>query len=104
MIITTKETGAFLNAEQKKIKQKIMEDCLDGIWKNLHENQSVFPEIQQILDLVFSVLVMFNREVLVHTMTILPEMKPQRKTIMKDLFESIRDEVNRKIMGIPLND
>jgi hypothetical protein len=103
MIITNKETGHFLTEDQKKVKQKMMEDCLDGIWKNLHENQNLFPEIQSVLDLVFSIQVMWNREVLCHIMKIIPETVPKRKQIMKDLFETIRDEVNRKILGVKYN-
>lgn len=90
------EKGHFFNEKQKAVKQKIMEECLDGLFKNLEANQILFDNPQAALDLIFSVLVMFNREVLVHTVTATGCIN-NRKDIMKNLFETIKNEVNRVI-------
>lgn len=100
--IPTNEKGHFLDEKQKQVKQKIMEDCLDGLFKNLHENKDVFPEVQHVLDLIFSVLVMYNREILVHLFK--NGLDPNtRKQTMKNLFEHIKNEVNNKVKNpIPM--
>jgi hypothetical protein len=65
---STLEHAHFLNEQQKKVKQKIMEECLQGLFGNLEKNKELF-DLQSIMDLVFSVLIMFNRDVLVHVFT-----------------------------------
>jgi hypothetical protein len=92
----TNERAHSLNEKQKQVKQKIMEDCLAGLFGNIHLNRNLFEDVQSVMDLVCSVLVMFNREVLTHlfksTNTI-----DIRKEVMKNLFQAVKDEVNEKI-------
>lgn len=89
------ETGVFLNAEQKDIKQKIMEDMLEGFFGNIQANCELF-DLQSVLDLTFSILIMLNREILVHTIKSF-NLEGNRKQLMKDLHEQIRDQVNNII-------
>lgn len=89
------EKGHFLNKEQKVIKQKIMEDMLDGFFKNAAANSNLF-NIQEILDLTFSVLIMLNREILVHTIKSF-NLEGHRKQLIKDLHEQIKEQVNNII-------
>lgn len=93
--VGTNDKAHFLNDEQKAVKQKIMEDCLHGLFDNLEKNQLLF-DLQSAMDLVCSVLIMFNRDVLVHIFTTF-DLQSERKEIMKNLFYTIRDEVNNKI-------
>lgn len=85
----------FLNDKQKKVKQKIMEDCLDGIFKNLQENIELFDE-QSVLDLTLSILTMFNRDVLTRLILTFG-LTNKRKQVMNKLFEIIREEVDNVI-------
>lgn len=89
---STNEQGHFLNEDQKAVKQKIMEDMLEGFFKNVAANSKLF-NIQQILDLTFSILIMLNREILVHTIKSF-NLEGNRKQLMKDLHEQIRNQVN----------
>lgn len=86
----------YIEEKQKVVKQKIMEDCLKGLFDNLNQNQGLFYSQQSLLDLMFSVLVMFNREILVH-MVNATKMQNKRKDIIKDLFEHVKQEVDRKL-------
>lgn len=92
----TREEGNFLNLKQKEIKQRIMEDLLEALFGNIQKNQINFPNVQSVLDLMFSVLVMFNRDTLVHIVTGF-NLEHNRKDIMKNLFETIKEEVNKKV-------
>lgn len=89
------ENGVFLNEKQKAVKQKIMEDTLTAIFKNIEDNKDIF-DVQSILDLITSVLVMLNRDVLVHMIKCF-NLEADRKGIMKILFEQVRDQVNNTI-------
>lgn len=93
--IPTNERGVFLDEKQKAVKQKMMEDMLEGFFGNLENNKELFT-VQSVMDIATSVLVMFNREIIVHMVTSL-ELIHHRKQIMKSLFESIKDEVNNRI-------
>ena len=44
------QRGHFLNDQQKSLKQKIMEDCLKGLFENLENNSDIFTDAQEILD------------------------------------------------------
>jgi hypothetical protein len=90
------EKGHFLNEEQKKVKQKIMEDLLDTLFLNYDKNKELFTDFQSVTDLLFSVLVMFNREVLVHYITV-AGISIKRKELMKTLFYEIKDQVDKRI-------
>jgi len=89
------ERGHFLDEKQKQVKQKIMEELMEALFGNLERNMELF-NLQSVMDMVGSILIMFNREVLVHFFTTC-ELTHVRKDVMKHLFETIRDEVNNKI-------
>lgn len=99
MIRQTSERGNFLNEEQKALKQKIMEDCIESLFGNLKKNQCLFPlddtGTQALFDMIFSVLVMFNREVLFHFLKSTGEFK-NRKQLLNNLFSAVKDEIDRK--------
>lgn len=92
--VKSKDT-AFLDEKQQAVKQKMMEDMVEAFFGNIQQNKDVFTT-KDIINLASSVLIMFNREVLVHMITTF-HLVNNRKDIMKSLFESIRDEVNHKI-------
>ena len=95
-IESVNQQGNFLNEEQKKVKQKIMEDMIEAFLGNISKNQKLFPDIQSVLDLSFSILVMFNRDMLTHIISTF-HLEAHRKQLMKDLFEQIKDQVNKNI-------
>lgn len=88
----TNERGNFLDDKQKKVKQEIMEKLIDGFFVTLHENQEIFMKSQDVLDLTFSILVMFNREILSHFITNMG-MRKDIKNIIKNLFDVTQKEV-----------
>jgi hypothetical protein len=85
----------FLNAQQKAVKQKIMEDLLSALYDNLNENANLFDN-QSFTDLIGSILVMFNRDVLIRFITNF-NLVLQADDMMKDIFGYIKQEVNEKI-------
>lgn len=90
------EKGHFFDEKQKQVKQKIMENLMDGLFLNLHENQDLFKEEQAIIDLFCSIIVMFNREVIVHFLVNLG-LTDKGSKIMRNLFDTIRKEVVENI-------
>jgi FKBP-type peptidyl-prolyl cis-trans isomerase (trigger factor) len=91
----TNEQPHFLSDEQKAVKQKIMEQMMQAFFNNMNENLLLFTP-QSALDLTFSILVMFNRDILVHLINSY-QIERDRKEIMKQLFDTIKDEVNKRI-------
>lgn len=81
--------------KQKALKQKIMEDLLADLFDKLDANQNLF-ELQELMDFIFSVLVMFNREVLVHVF-VNTGTTEYRKEILRDFFDLTKEEINKKI-------
>jgi len=55
--------GNFLNEEQKNLKQKIMEELISALFDNIKEKLDILDD-QTSMDIVFSCLIMFSREVL----------------------------------------
>lgn len=90
------ESGHFFDKRQKQIKQDIMVQLLDTIFENIRKNTDIFNDAQSVSDLIGSILVMFNREIIVHWITTL-NMTHIRKDVMKDLFSTIKDQVNNEI-------
>lgn len=93
-IVSQKEH--FFNEEQKKVKEEIMEKLLNGLSVSLKDNQKLFPDMQSFYDLIFSVLVMFNRDVLSHTL-IQSGITNHGSKIMRNLFDKIHEEVVNNI-------
>ena len=91
----TEETRHFLDEKQKEIKAQIMNELLEALFRNLELNKQ-YLDMQSAWDMVGSLLVMFNREVLTH-MFITTGTFGHRKDIMKNLFEKIRDQVNANV-------
>lgn len=89
------EQAHFLNDEQKQFKQKMMEDMIDA-WNNNLTTCTTKFNAQLALDCIFSVLVMFNQEALVQIIKG-ANLKSHRKQIMKDLFYTIKEEVDKKL-------
>ena len=90
------ETGHFLNEKQKNVKQKIMEELLNTISENIIKNTDIFNTPQSVSDLIGSIIVMFNREIIVLWITSMNVIHI-RKDIMKSLFETIKNQVNNEI-------
>lgn len=91
--------GHFFNEKQKEIKGKIMVELMQALFLNIENYPEEFNDIQSLMDLVTSILVMFNRDVLIHTFTTL-QIPHMRKDIMKALFEEIKNQVNFKIKNV----
>lgn len=90
------EKGHFLNEKQKEVQRKIMENLIDGFFDPIITNNEIFQDLQPIGDLIFSILVMFNRDILIHTL-INFGITTEGKTIMKYLFDEISKQVSERI-------
>lgn len=96
----TSQKGHFLTEDQKKVKGEMMRKMLLAFFEPLGEHKELFkdPETgpQAIIDLILSVLVMLNRDLLVHTFTTM-KIEHDGSKIMRQLFETIRQEVTKKL-------
>lgn len=95
-IESVNQQGHFLNEKQKQVKQKIMEDLFEAFLGNIAKNQEIFPDMQSIVDLSFSILIMFNRDIITHIIQTF-NLEGHRKQLLKDLLGQIKDQVNDKI-------
>jgi hypothetical protein len=90
------EEDNFFNERKKQLKQKIMDDLLHSVFNNMNKNSLILDNAQDISDMIGSILVMFNREILTHFF-ITMGIGNKRKDFMKELFEKIRNQVDREI-------
>ncbi len=88
----------FFDKKQKKIKAKIMHECMDSVFSNIEENMGLFKDPQHIMDLIGSILIMFNRDLLIHTLVCM-EITHDREKIMDSLFNEVRKQNNKGIMS-----
>lgn len=95
-IESVNQQGHFLNDDQKQVKQKIMEDLFEAFLGNIAKNQKVFPDMQSMVDLSFSILIMFNRDMITHIIKTF-NLEGHRKQLLKDLLGQIKDQVNNNI-------
>lgn len=93
------EKGYFFNEEQRKVKVKIINNLMDGFLKELYENRNLFKDNQSVSDLFGSILVMFNREIILYWLMHVNQIH-NRKDIIKSLFECIKEEINKKLREI----
>lgn len=87
--------GNFLNAKQKAVKQKVMEELLDVLHNNIAENSQIF-DAQTCGDMVFSCLVMFAREILIKMILSSGDLN-NTKQIMSEFTGLLIAEVSIKI-------
>jgi hypothetical protein len=90
------ERGSFLNDEQKSIKQEIMENLINSLYEPLKENNKLFEDPQNILDLITSILVMFNREIIFNTLFTFG-ITNEGSRFMRKLFDEIRKQVAERV-------
>ncbi len=88
-----------MSPEQKEVKQKIMEELMKALFKNIEDNQHIFDG-QSSADLIISCLIMFNRKSL-SSFFMFSNALPIRASFMDQLFEQIRIEVEEKIKSTP---
>jgi len=94
--IPRSESGHFFNEKQKEVKEEIIQKLIDGFFDPFAREKDSFTELQHIFDLFTSILVMFNRELLSH-LFLCAKITDDKDEIMKNLFNTIRKEVNRKM-------
>lgn len=92
------DKGYFFNAEQKEVKQKIMHEIMDVIFSNLHANKDLF-DLQETLDLFYSILVFVNRDLLLH-MILATGVLHLKKDIIQGLFANVEKEINEAVKRI----
>lgn len=93
------EVGDFLTKEQKFLKGAIMTDWLEAFEKRILPNQKLFS-LQQFADLVTSLLVMFNREMICSTLSVLGDAHNKKK-FTQHLFTIIDQEIDRVLSEQP---
>lgn len=85
----------ILEEKQNEIGKKILEDLLKTLFDTMKKNEDIFTP-EDGLDLIFTILITFNKEVLIHIITVF-RLENDRKDIMKYLFENIKGKVNNRI-------
>ena len=93
----TNEKGHFLDDNEKMVKQTIMDSIMRSIFDTIIDNQDKFKDAQSVLDILFSVLVMTNREVLVRII-FGSQSQTHTKRILKNFFSTVSDEVHRTLI------
>lgn len=95
--------GKLFNEEQKQLKQKIMEDLIDAFYGNMEKTFSLktFPDtnkelLQFYADMLASILVMFNRELLSNFIVQFGQSRIA-EILMDDLFAEIKRQVKENI-------
>lgn len=83
----------FLNEEQKQIKQQVMERLVDSF--NYIFEKMDMNDHQALLDMITSVIVMFNREML--TITLIGFSLPEKDKLIDAIHEAIKKETLSKI-------
>lgn len=94
--IHVKEKGHFFNEAQKNVKGEIMDKLISGFFDTLTENQKLFQDTQSIIDLFGSILIMFNRELIVNLLMNLG-ISDQGSKLMRNIFDVVHQEVTNKI-------
>ncbi len=89
--------GHFLSDKQKQVKQEIMEGLMDAFYGSIDKHSNLFVhDPQSVLDMGFSVSMMFTRDIIVHLLQ-MSGCQHKRKDIMKNFCEHLRNEVDHKI-------
>ncbi len=90
-------------ALQRKIKQEIMDKVIPSIFLTLNRYDKSFTNEQPLLDIIFSVLIMINREVL-SRLIYASGSELHTKRILKDLFKAIENEVRKRLEAVKQHD
>lgn len=88
--------GHFFDERQKQAKGDMMRSLIDCFFEELVKNKEIFNDMQSLSDLFGSILVMFNREIICHWI-ITMDLTHARKDMMKSMFDTIKEEVNKTI-------
>jgi hypothetical protein len=88
--------GHFFNEKQKNAKADIMIALINTFFDEIGKTKDIFNEIQSISDLIGSILVMFNRDIITHWLVNF-NLTHLRKEILDDLFNAIKIEVDTEI-------
>lgn len=92
------QAGNFFNEQQKIAKSNIMANLANSINDDITKYLVLFPDKQSFSDLIVSILVMFNREVLVNWFKVIGhDSDEDHKGIIKYLFKTVDKEVKRKL-------
>ena len=79
------------------IKIEIMQKVMGSIYDTMQENKDKFSNPQSVLDVLFSILVMTNREVLSRIL-IGSNSTLHKKKVLKDFFRAVTEQVDKMIM------
>lgn len=80
----------------KEVKMEIMQSVMSGIFTPLQKKENDLNDPTIVLDILFSVLVMTNREVL-SRIIIGSKSQIHTKRILKDFFMNVNDEVRKRL-------
>ena len=95
------EKKYFINQDQKKVKQLIMERLMNTFPEILDQNNHVEFNAQALTDLITSCLIMFMRDMFLNIHLNLPHNSETTiNKIITCFFDAIRMEVNDKIKNI----
>jgi hypothetical protein len=88
------QSGNFLNEEQKKVKQKIMEELIGVMQKNLGEDDGMFNP-QTSFDVMLAIVMMFTRDTLAGMFfnSNISQDKDTIKTMCSNLFTEVTRQI-----------
>lgn len=90
-----------MNSSKQKhemdVKVEIMQKVMASIYDTMQDNKDKFSNPQSVLDVLFSILVMTNREVLSRIL-IGSNSTLHKKRVLKDFFNAVNEQVTKRIM------
>jgi hypothetical protein len=91
--------GNFLNEEQKKLKQQIMEQLFAALFDNVHKNIGGILDQQSGTDALISCLIMFARESIVHFIrnSNMNNTLENRKHLANEILDVIKQDIMEKL-------
>jgi hypothetical protein len=92
----------FLNAEQKKLKQNIMEGLMDGLFGKINRNIPEVLDHEAVTDMLISCIIMFTRDSVVNFVrgSNMNNSIKNRKDLVDTILGTIKNEIMENLKEI----
>lgn len=89
----------FLNAEQKKLKQNVIEGLMDGLFGKIHSNIGNLLDQESATDILISCIIMFTRECIVNFVlgSNINDSPKEREELVGHILGIIQNEIMGKL-------
>lgn len=85
----------YLNEEQKKVKQKIMEEIMAGLWTNIDKNSDKFDGIT-LADLIINCIIMLARDSFAQ-LFMFSNIRYDWKEALREISKVIEDAIDERM-------